>query len=68
MANFMIDNMTCNGCVKGVTATVRQADPAAEVEVNLERRQLRVSSGRADETALLRALEADGWRARTVTA
>ena len=63
MARFVIGNMSCGGCVASVTATLRQADPAARVEVVPDRREVTVSGGRADDLALLHALEADGWQA-----
>ena len=65
MTSFVVENMTCGGCAKGVTATVKQADPQAQVEVKLDGKQVSVSGGQADAPTLLRALEADGWRART---
>ncbi len=67
VANFVVENMTCGGCAKGVTATLKHADPAAHVEVRLDSKEVAVSGGRADSAALLRALEADGWKACAVT-
>lgn len=31
-----VENMHCGGCKKAVTAAIKNADPAAEVEVDLE--------------------------------
>ncbi|MFK4046234.1 cation transporter [Roseomonas mucosa] len=28
---FKVENMHCDGCAKGVTATVKGADPSAEI-------------------------------------
>ena len=64
MANFVVENMSCGGCAKGVTATLKQVDPTAQVEVQLDTKQVSVGRGRADASTLLLALEADGWRAR----
>ncbi|MCC7320235.1 MAG: heavy-metal-associated domain-containing protein [Rubellimicrobium sp.] len=36
--------MTCGGCVRGVTAAVRDLDPAAEVEADLDRRRARITT------------------------
>ena len=47
MTNFVIENMDCGGCAKGVTATLKQADPAAEVAVKLDTKEVSVSGGRA---------------------
>lgn len=61
MVTISIPNMTCGGCAKGVLATLRDAAPAAEAKVDLERREVQVRA--ADTTALIAALRADGWEA-----
>lgn len=63
MTTIRIANMTCGGCAKGVTATIRDAAPGVEPRVDLERREVSVAG---DPAALLAALRADGWEAEAV--
>jgi copper chaperone len=63
MVRFVIENMNCSGCAKGVTATVKAVDPSAQVEVDLDRKAVTVSGGHVDGAALTRTLQAAGWRA-----
>jgi copper chaperone len=62
MTRFHIPNMTCGGCAKGVTATLREAVPGATVAVDLDHRMVTVE-GAADAAGALAALRADGWEA-----
>ncbi|ONH84212.1 hypothetical protein APZ41_005190 [Roseomonas mucosa] len=59
---FVIQNMSCGGCAKGVTATVKAADPGAQVEVELETRRISITGARADSETLSQALAAKGWK------
>ncbi len=62
MLRFHIANMTCGGCAKGVTATIRAAAPAAAVTIDLEKREAAVE-GAPDAAAIAAALREDGWEA-----
>lgn len=68
MVRFRIPNMTCGGCAKGVAATVREADPRARVQVDLERREVAVESATAGADALDRVLRDAGWRSERLAA
>lgn len=57
-----IENMTCGGCVRGVTAAIRTVDPGAEVTADTALRQVTVRSAQPG-TAFLPALEAAGFNA-----
>lgn len=63
MTRIRIANMTCGGCAKGVTATLRDAVPGADPAVDLKRREVAVAG---DPAALVAALRADGWEAEAV--
>ena len=63
MVRFVIENMNCGGCAKGVTATVKAADPSAQVEVDLDRKAVTVVGGHLEGAALARTLQAAGWKA-----
>jgi copper chaperone len=54
--------MTCGGCAAGVGATLREADPGAAFDIDLERREVAVTSG-IGKAALLAALLDAGWQA-----
>ncbi|MDU7522310.1 MAG: heavy-metal-associated domain-containing protein [Roseomonas mucosa] len=68
MLRFKIPNMTCGGCAKGVTATVREVDPSAVVQVNLEQREVSVETRIADVDVLDRALRDAGWKSERLAA
>jgi copper chaperone len=65
MVKISIPNMTCGGCAKGVLATLRDAAPGAEAQVNLEQREVQVAT--SDAAPLIAALRADGWDAAEAT-
>jgi len=44
MKKFHIQNMTCGGCVRGVTRAIQSADPAAQVHADLGSRKVDVIS------------------------
>jgi len=68
MLRFRIPNMTCGGCAKGVAATLGEVDPRAEVEVDLDRREITVRSAAADADTLDRALRDAGWKSECLAA
>jgi copper chaperone len=47
MIEFTLPTMTCGHCVKTVTRTVQQVDPAATVEIDLARQRVQIGSDRA---------------------
>ena len=57
-----IENMTCGGCVRGVSAAIRAVDPVAEIAADPALRQVTVQSARPG-AAFLPALEAAGFNA-----
>ncbi|MDJ0391009.1 heavy-metal-associated domain-containing protein [Roseomonas sp. E05] len=68
MLRFKIPNMACGGCAKGVTATLREVDPNAVVQVSLEHREVTVESKAAGADTLDRALRDAGWKSERVAA
>ncbi|WP_193560450.1 heavy-metal-associated domain-containing protein [Dankookia rubra] len=67
MVVFKIANMRCGGCARSVTSALRGVDPAAEVRVDLERREVTVE-GAADADVLARALRGGGFVAERIFA
>jgi len=41
---LLIENMTCGGCARGVTATIHEIDPNAKVDIDLATKVVSVES------------------------
>lgn len=63
MLRFTVPNMACGGCAKGVTRAIQGIDADARIETDTARREVRVSTTKADEAALLAALQSAGYPA-----
>jgi len=44
MPVFRVPDMTCQGCVRAVTGAVKDVDEAASVDVDLDSKQVQVTS------------------------
>lgn len=55
-----IESMTCGGCARSVTATVKEIDPAAVVEIDIPSRTVQVQSSQPVER-FTQALDAAGF-------
>lgn len=44
IANIHIDNMTCGGCVRGVTKAIQSVDPNADIVADPPTRLVRIKS------------------------
>jgi copper chaperone len=60
---FHIDNMTCGGCARAVTAAIRDLDPAATIKADPPARSVDVETA-CSETELRAALTAAGFAPR----
>ena len=58
MHEFKIPNMSCGHCVRAITEAVKQADPQAEVLIDLAARQVQVQSELAAEALVAQLTEA----------
>ncbi len=67
MHRLRIANMTCGGCAKSVTASLRQADPRAKIDIKMDTREAAMTST-ADTARLKQALREGGWRAERIPA
>lgn len=59
---LIIENMTCAGCARGVTATIKSIDPQAEVKIDVEKKTVDLQSA-ADLQQILDALAEDDFPA-----
>jgi len=62
---FHIENMTCGGCVRRVTAAVQAVDASATVSANVGEHSVDIQST-STQQALMDALETAGYPARPV--
>jgi len=46
---FHIENMTCGGCVRGVTKAIQSLDPKAEINADPPTRKLQVNTSASQE-------------------
>jgi copper chaperone len=46
MTEFKVDAMSCGHCVRAVTEAIRNADPEAQVDVDLAQKTVRIESSR----------------------
>lgn len=60
---FHIENMTCGGCVRGVTKAVQSVDPQAQVQADPPTRKVQVTSS-APRAAIEAALREAGFPPR----
>ncbi len=63
MIELVIPDMSCGHCVQVVTQAVRGVDPAAQVEVDLAARRVRIQSASA-VPAIAAALAEEGYPPR----
>lgn len=57
---FQIENMTCGGCVRGVTKAIQAVDAAATIEVNLPEQRVDVTT-RVSRDQIVAALNDAGF-------
>ncbi|GAA3984974.1 heavy-metal-associated domain-containing protein [Comamonas faecalis] len=59
---FTVDGMTCGHCERAVVHAVRQVDTDAIVKVDLETKQVNVSSDKAARDAIANAIQEEGYK------
>ena len=57
-----IDAMTCGGCARSVTATIKDVDPNAKVDIDVAAKLVEVESSE-EQQKILDALAKDGFPA-----
>lgn len=62
MYTFHIQNMTCGGCVRGVTRAIESVDPQAQVQADVSARRVQVVSEQPREIVEA-ALTRSGYQA-----
>jgi copper chaperone len=49
---FQVNDMSCGGCARSITNSVKQVDPAASVDVDIAQKTVKVTSSVSPETVL----------------
>ena len=62
MPIFNVQGMTCAHCVRAVTTAIQNEDPAADVQVDLDRGQVKVQS-RLGAEQVMGLIEEEGYTA-----
>ncbi|MCH8182220.1 MAG: heavy-metal-associated domain-containing protein [Proteobacteria bacterium] len=57
---YIVEGMTCSGCVNAVTKAIKAKDSSAEVQVDLGSGKVNVD-GSLDEAAVIEAVEDAGF-------
>lgn len=60
MLTLTIPSMSCDGCVRSITAAITQLDATAQVDANLSRKQIQLTT-RASAAEVRDALAAAGY-------
>jgi copper chaperone len=60
MLDLSIPDMTCGGCARGVTAAVKELDPAAELTIDVAARKVQVKTS-ASDAAVKQAITEAGF-------
>ena len=60
---LLIENMTCGGCARSVTATIKEVDADAAVEIDLPAKRVRIESSQPAER-FTQALDDAGFPAQ----
>ncbi|MFN6997096.1 MAG: heavy-metal-associated domain-containing protein [Aquincola tertiaricarbonis] len=61
MISFEVNDMSCGHCVRAITQAVQQADPGAQVQVDLDAHRVQVQPVAADASVLRAAIEEAGY-------
>lgn len=60
MTVYLVEGMTCGGCVRSVTNAIQAAVPGVTVSVDLETKKVSVDDG-IDEAVIAQAVEDAGF-------
>ena len=60
MPDFIVSDMTCDGCVKAITRAVQAVDPAAAITADLTSKRVHIDSA-APSPALAEAIDEAGF-------
>jgi copper chaperone len=63
MLDFLVNDMSCGHCAAAITRAIQAVDQGARVEVDLDRKRVRVEPVSADARAVMAAIAEAGYTA-----
>lgn len=58
---LIVDNMTCQHCVKAITKAINDIDPKAKVTVDLAKHEVDIKGGSISQEAAIAAVNEAGY-------
>ncbi|WP_392551934.1 heavy-metal-associated domain-containing protein [Orbus wheelerorum] len=59
---LIVDNMSCDHCVKAVTKAINDIDPKASVSVDLAKKEVTIDGGTISQEAAIKAVDDAGYQ------
>ncbi|RKS85115.1 copper chaperone [Orbus hercynius] len=59
---LIIDNMSCNHCVKVITKAINDIDSQAKVTVDLAKKEVAIDGGTLSQEVAINAIDAAGYQ------
>lgn len=59
---LIVDNMSCNHCVKAVTKAINDVDPKAMVTIDLAKKEVTIEGGTISQEAAIKAVDDAGYQ------
>lgn len=59
---LIVDNMSCNHCVKAVTKAINDVDPKAIVTIDLAKKEVTIEGGTISQEAAIKAVDDAGYQ------
>ncbi|OCG06679.1 hypothetical protein A9G13_10505 [Gilliamella sp. wkB178] len=59
---LIVDNMSCQHCVKAITKAINDIDPKAKVTVDLAKREVNIENGTISQEAAIAAVNEAGYQ------
>ncbi|MDF7666395.1 heavy-metal-associated domain-containing protein [Orbaceae bacterium ESL0727] len=59
---LIVDNMSCEHCVKTITKAINKVDPKAKVTVDLAKHEVNIENGTLSQEAAIAAIDDAGFQ------
>lgn len=59
---LIVDNMSCNHCVKAITKAINEIDPKAVVSIDLPNKLVTINGGTISQEAAIEAIDEAGYQ------
>lgn len=59
---LIVDNMSCNHCVKAVTKAINDVDPKAMVTIDLAKKEVTIEGGTISQEAAIKTVDDAGYQ------